>query len=130
MKNKGFRHMVPAGELSNQSGYSLNAIRIKRRASGWDGFSKKIGNRIVLIDVLAFNQWCANSYPNLKLSSTEIQFILENRFVQLFGIKPTSLAGFCSAADLNYNDLVIKAPDERRMINVILFKANLERLMN
>ena len=122
--------MVPAVELSDKSGYTLNAIRLKRSKTCWSEFSKKIGNRLVLINVLSFNKWCASNYPLLKLSTNEIQFALESRFFQLFGIKVTSLSSFSMNANISYDDLVIKAPDERRMINVTLFKKHLGLLVN
>lgn len=122
--------MVPASELSDKSGYTLNAIRLKRRKTCWGDFSKKIGSKTVLISVLAFNRWCASNYPQLKLSANEIQFALENRFCQLFGIKSSLLSNFSATTNIRYNELVIKAPDDRRMINVVLFKKHLGALVN
>ena len=128
--NDQYPMMIPASELSDKSGYTLNAIRLKRRKSAWGEFSRKIGKKTVLISVLAFNKWCARNYPNLKLSTNEIQFALEKRFCQLFGIKSSLLSNFSNSTNIRYSDLVIKAPDDRRMINVVLFKKHLGLLVH
>lgn len=128
--NEEYMPMILASELSNKSGYTLNAIRLKRRKTCWSDFSKKLGSKTVLISVLAFNKWCASNYPQLKLSANEIQFALESRFCQLFGIKASLLSNFSANANIRYNDLVIKAPDDRRMVNVLLFKKHLYTLVS
>ncbi|MBX9866491.1 MAG: hypothetical protein K2Y14_06210 [Burkholderiales bacterium] len=117
-------------ELSTLTGYTTNAIRQKRRKQLWISLnvSEKDG-RAVKIKIEKFNLWCTSNAKQIKVSTEKIQFMKFTHFFNLYGVSETQLSRFCDAAKLQYNQLVIIAPDGKKLINTIYYQENLINLL-
>lgn len=124
-------NFISAIKLSNITGYTTNAIRQKRRLEWKNKVISKKEDRITKIDIFSFNQWCASKsqIPKVDLSDTQIQFIKFNNFYNLYKLTMTQLSRFCDAANLNFNSLVVNAPDGNNLINITYYHEHLILLL-
>lgn len=123
-------NFISSIELASITGYTTNAIRQKRRRDLWVNLQvseKKC--RDVKINIHKFNLWCSLNYVDIKIREDKIQFIKMSQFTKLYGVGETQLSRFCDAAKLRFSQLVIIAPDGKKLVNLIYYQENLIRLL-
>lgn len=123
---------ITAAQLSYETGFTPNAIRLKRRNTTWGNpeISIKRSRKLVEFNVFSYNSWCVNENPTInQISSNDIQFILFKKFNKLYGITTTELSRFCEYINISFESLVIIAPDGNKMINLELYRRNIYTLL-
>lgn len=123
---------ISAGELSRETGYTPNAIRLKRKNTIWGNpdISVKKSKKKVEFNILGYNNWCINNNTTiLNASSDVVQFILYRKFKWLYGITLTELSHFCEYINITYDSLLVIAPDGNKMVNLELYRKNIYSLL-
>lgn len=124
-------NFISARDLCVTSGYTANAIRMKRRNTCWGdkSFSLKKNRKEVLINILEYNIWCGKNSKIKNFSSSQIQFVKFQPFKEFYGISKVELSHFCDFQKIDYNNLVVLAPDGNILVNTLLFKEYLYNLL-
>lgn len=123
---------ITAAQLSHETGFTPNAIRLKRRNTNWrnPNISIKKSRKLVEFNVFGYNSWCVSKNPPVEeISSDNVQFILFKKFKILYGITITELSRFCEYTNLQFRSLVIIAPDGNKMVNLELYRKNIYSLL-
>lgn len=123
---------ISAGELSRETGYTPNAIRLKRKNTIWGNpdISVKKSKKKVEFNILGYNNWCINNNTTISNARSDvIQFILYRKFKWLYGITPTELSHFCDYVGIEFGSLIILAPDGNKMVNLDLYRKNIYSLL-
>lgn len=123
---------ISAAQLSRETGYTPNAIRLKRKNTNWGlpEISQKRSRKLVEFNIFGYNQWCANQSKLINSISTDIiQFVLFKKFKSLYGVSIIELSHFCDYIGIEFVSLVILAPDGNKMINLDLYRKNIYSLL-
>lgn len=132
MKTNNLPNLLSLTKFSYISGYTEEAVYQKRNKAGWK--SEKITEETfngIKINILEYNRWCCLNEKSLdlkSLSAEKIQFIKKAVFLNNKQIKESFLRKMARFTNTDLNRLLIKAPDNHVMVNVILFDVIINKL--
>lgn len=119
-------------EFSLQTGYTEDAVYQKRSKSNWKIKKITLENiRGLGINIYAYNQWCCSgisSWDLRSVSKNKIQFTKKSVFLKTKQINESFLKRLAKFANVDIGALLVKAPDQHILVNIILFESLVSKL--